>query len=89
VPAVVMNSALLFKWFGRGWQRPQVTVRFGEPIYLTGNPDDPADTRNNTTRIMRAIAALLPPEMRGFYGEEKQAELTTEMEGEEIERSRD
>jgi 1-acyl-sn-glycerol-3-phosphate acyltransferase len=69
VPAVVIDSHLILKRFGQFWRRPHVIVRFGEPVHLAGSPDDPAEMRRQTDRIMRAIAALLPPERRGVYGD--------------------
>jgi 1-acyl-sn-glycerol-3-phosphate acyltransferase len=73
VPAVVLDSHLILKRFGQFWRRPHVVVRFGEPLHLTGDPDDPTETRRQTERIMREIAALLPPERRGVYADTAQA----------------
>jgi 1-acyl-sn-glycerol-3-phosphate acyltransferase len=52
-------------------RRPPVTIRAGEPYYL---PEmDPKDRQawlsENTDEIMCRIAALLPPEYRGFYAD--------------------
>jgi 1-acyl-sn-glycerol-3-phosphate acyltransferase len=77
-PAVVIDSHLVLKRLGQFWRRPHVIVRFGEPLHLTGNPDDPAETRRQTDRIMRAIAALLPPERRGVYGDTTETALAPE-----------
>jgi 1-acyl-sn-glycerol-3-phosphate acyltransferase len=66
-PAIVLGSPLVLKQWWKLGPRPQVTVRFGPPLYLTGNPDNPDDARRNTERIMRAMAELLPPDLRGFY----------------------
>jgi 1-acyl-sn-glycerol-3-phosphate acyltransferase len=68
VPAVVINSPLIFQQLLKFQRRPQVIVRFGPPLFLTGDPDDPADIRKNTEKVMQAIAALLPPDLRGQYG---------------------
>lgn len=79
-PAVVINSSLFFKRLGRLWDRPQITVRFGPPLDLPGNPEDPADVRANTEKMMRAIAALLPKELRGVYSEEQSVKSAIENE---------
>lgn len=52
-------------------RRPPVTLRAGKPYYL---PEmDPSDRQSwlseNTDEIMCQIAALLPPEYRGFYAD--------------------
>ena len=58
----------------RRWHRDRVLVRYGAPIQVE---DDPAHSRDLdaaythaqelTTRMMKAIAEMLPPEMRGLY----------------------
>lgn len=67
IPAVVIGAPLVLKQLGRRWRSPHVTVRFGPPLCLTGNPDDLAEARQNTERMMRAMAALLPSDLRGDY----------------------
>jgi len=52
-------------------RRPPVTIRAGKPYFL---PEmDPSDRQSwlseNTDEIMCRIAALLPPEYRGFYAD--------------------
>jgi 1-acyl-sn-glycerol-3-phosphate acyltransferase len=67
VPAVVIGSSQILKqWYKLG-PRPQVIVRFGPPLRLSGNADNPEDARSSTEEIMRAMAALLPPELQGHY----------------------
>lgn len=66
VPVITLNSERLFRDIIR-WGRPTITVRFGKPICLHGDPNKSADARRETQKIMRAIAALLPPEMRGAF----------------------
>jgi 1-acyl-sn-glycerol-3-phosphate acyltransferase len=60
VPAAVINAPALFKQ-----RRPTITVRFGPPIYL----DPTRSSKENTDTLMYAIAALLPPEQRGYYAQ--------------------
>ena len=64
VPAVVINTAAILKQFGR---RPEVIVRFGPPLFPTGDPGDKATAQAQTDAVMRAIAQLLPSYQRGIY----------------------
>ncbi len=48
-------------------RRGLVTVRYGLPLTLTGDPQDPVDVQRATTEMMVALADLLPPSMRGVY----------------------
>jgi 1-acyl-sn-glycerol-3-phosphate acyltransferase len=73
VPAVVIGASQILKqWYKLG-PRPQVIVRFGPPLHITGNADNPEEARANTEIIMREMAMLLPPELRGYYGETQTA----------------
>lgn len=65
VPAVVINAEAILKQLGR---RPEVIVRFGPPLYLTGDPNQKAAVQAQTDAVMRGIAQLLPPAQRGIYG---------------------
>lgn len=52
-------------------KRPRITVTIGEPISLdAGGRINRAAVEHGTEQIMRAIAALLPPEYRGQWGDE-------------------
>jgi hypothetical protein len=56
--------------FKSPFRRPRVTVRFAEPLTWQGDvSDDPSAARAFTDWIMRSMAAMLPPEMRGVYAE--------------------
>jgi len=68
IPAAVINGDAIFKRFGR---RPEVVVRFGPPLYPTGDSAHKTIPRDQTDIVMRAIAQLLPPEQRGIYGKAK------------------
>ena len=59
VPMVCLNSRRLFRDILR-WGRPTVTVSFGKPVTLMGDPHKSADARRETRRVMQAIAELLP-----------------------------
>ncbi|MFP3852799.1 MAG: lysophospholipid acyltransferase family protein [Anaerolineales bacterium] len=59
---------------GRGvppFYRPKTTARIGEPFMLPPLPEQEraAGLRHNTDEIMCRIAAMLPPEYRGVYGD--------------------
>ena len=68
VPVGIIGSEKINHHFLR-LQRPPVTIRVGKPYHL---PEMDRDDRQgwlsrNTDEIMCRIAALLPPEYRGFY----------------------
>ncbi|MEO8623931.1 MAG: SDR family NAD(P)-dependent oxidoreductase, partial [bacterium] len=52
----------------RTFSRPTIVVRVGEPMQLPAVLT-PGDLARNTDHIMHALAALLPSEYRGAYGE--------------------
>lgn len=61
IPIAITGTHFVLK---RWWPlRAPVTVRFGEPIYAL--PDETPQVL--TERMMRAIASMLPAEMRGVY----------------------
>ena len=66
VPAVVINAQSILKQMGR---RPVVIVRFGPPLYPTGDPNHKPTVQAATDETMHAIAQLLPPTQRGSYGQ--------------------
>jgi 1-acyl-sn-glycerol-3-phosphate acyltransferase len=71
VPAIVLNSAVVFK--RKGWQRPLVTVRFGKPIpwqaYMLNGDEENEAARAYTDLVMGEIAKMLPSELRGEYSD--------------------
>lgn len=74
VPAVVINSLAAQRRLGQFWRRPQVTVRFGEPLWFQGNPADREHSQQAINKVMLGMAALLPEEMRGEWGALLEAE---------------
>ena len=54
-----------------GKVRPRVTLQAGEPFDVAHHagppPHEPAAIRELTTMLMKRIAAMLPPDHRGFY----------------------
>ena len=60
-------------------RRASIAVRVGRPFRLPSRPEVEGGStserlRDDTTRIMERLAALLPPEYRGVYGEEAPVE---------------
>ena len=53
------------------FKRPVIIVNFGQPFTLpaVNRRSRDLDLQNNTDEIMCQIAAMLPPENRGFYSE--------------------
>jgi 1-acyl-sn-glycerol-3-phosphate acyltransferase len=54
-------------WFWRRLRRVPVRVRIGPPIAVPAGPLGRATLQARTDELMRAIAAMLPPEYRGVY----------------------
>lgn len=56
---------------GDVFKRPRITLKVGQPISPLGRDGETRGEalRDLTLEIMMAIAALLPPEQRGMYGE--------------------
>lgn len=52
----------------RRLRRARVTLTVGTPFCLEGQAEGPGRLQEDTRRIMRALADLLPPELRGVYG---------------------
>ena len=65
VPVAVWGSEYTFKKL-----RPPVTISYGKPLLLTpkGKKITREDIEEATNEVMRAIAAMMPPEYRGIYG---------------------
>ena len=71
VPLGITGTEGMFSWRAIFGRRPRATVRIGQPFSLTHRPDGPIDRVDlveGTTRLMREVAALLPPAQRGVYG---------------------
>jgi 1-acyl-sn-glycerol-3-phosphate acyltransferase len=60
IPAGLSGAEDMFK---HGLKRAHIQIRFGEKI----EPGDQETAGQFTVRIMKGIAAELPPELRGFY----------------------
>jgi len=77
IPASVTNSASVLK--RKSWKRPVVTVSFARPIVVQGSHLDDEDetdaARALTHEVMVEIARLLPPDLRGEYGDDVVTEV--------------
>lgn len=71
VAVAISGTQRVFKGFAYGPWAPRVTIRYSKPFYL----ETPAGKRSRETvargtdTIMRQIAAMLPEEYRGAYGD--------------------
>lgn len=70
LPVALIGTETLLRKLAR-FQRPKLTVRFGEPFRLPPIDEDLRAThlRQHTDEIMCRIAALLPPAYRGIYSD--------------------
>ncbi|TME33400.1 MAG: 1-acyl-sn-glycerol-3-phosphate acyltransferase [Chloroflexi bacterium] len=71
LPVSITGSNRIIPRGARLPRRSRVTVRVGEPFLLTRQASGRIDRQElaaGTERIMRAIAALLPPAQRGRFG---------------------
>lgn len=70
LPVGIAGTHRIFEGSRRWPRRTPVTFRVGRPFRLPpGGTLDRTELRSATERIMREIAALLPPEQRGRWGE--------------------
>lgn len=53
----------------RRLRRARVTLKVGIPFFLEEQAEGPGQLKADTRRIMLALAGLLPPELRGVYGQ--------------------
>jgi 1-acyl-sn-glycerol-3-phosphate acyltransferase len=68
LPVAVINAPAVFdKLKFRRFSRPTVVVRFGVPVQWHEQEDEAHGAKHFTNQIMHSIAALLPPELQGFY----------------------
>lgn len=71
VPLGITGTEGMLSWRAIFGRRPRATVVVGQPFTLGHQPDGPIDRAELTeasTRLMREVAALLPPIRRGVYG---------------------
>ncbi len=87
VPVVVINSEPVLRDVLKFKRRPLVTVRFGEVVPVAGDAENPEDVRRVTTSLMLAMAALLPPDRRGYYADAGAVEALDRAEFDQIQSS--
>ncbi len=71
VPMAITGTEGMFSVRAIFGRRPRATVVIGQPFSFPHRPDGPIDRAELTdasTRMMREVAALLPPAQRGVYG---------------------
>lgn len=71
VPLGITGTEGMLSWRAVFGPRPRATVRIGQPFSLSHRPEGPIDRIDlvdGTNRMMREVAALLPPARRGVYG---------------------
>ena len=71
VPVGITGTEGMLSWRAVFGPRPHAIVQIGAPFSLPhrpGGPIDRAELVDGTTRMMREVAALLPPARRGVYG---------------------
>ena len=75
LPVGIAGTHRVFAGRSRWPHRSRVTIRVGEPLQLPVMADglDRQALREGTEQMMRAIAALLPPEQRGRWATEGDA----------------
>jgi 1-acyl-sn-glycerol-3-phosphate acyltransferase len=72
LPVAIVGTHRLFPGRSRFPHRSPITVRIGKPFVLGHQPEGRLDREalnSGTERVMREIAALLPPSQRGSWGE--------------------
>jgi 1-acyl-sn-glycerol-3-phosphate acyltransferase len=69
LPVAITGSEHL----GRLWPRPVITVRIGRPITISKPASGRVDHQAIVDEMMTAVAALLPPAYRGYYGDARAA----------------
>jgi 1-acyl-sn-glycerol-3-phosphate acyltransferase len=72
IPVAIWGSEYALKKF-----RPRITISYGEPMLLTpkGKKMTREDIFDATTQVMRHIAAMMPPEYRGMYGDKPESNM--------------
>ncbi len=69
VPVVVINNERVLRDLFKLQRRPLVTIRFGASLAPVQADASSKNLQRLTTQLMLAMAALLPPELRGYYAD--------------------
>ncbi|MXY93237.1 MAG: 1-acyl-sn-glycerol-3-phosphate acyltransferase [Caldilineaceae bacterium SB0670_bin_27] len=67
VPVAVLEIPHLHKNWLNPFKRTQLSVQFGQPVLFPAGSME--DVQDYTTEIMLEVARMMPPELRGYYGE--------------------
>ena len=67
VPVAVLEIPHLHKNWLNPFKRTQLSVQFGQPMLFPEGTME--DVQEYTTEIMLEVARMMPPELRGHYGE--------------------
>lgn len=67
VPAAVIGVPEVHQHWLHPLHRPLVSVQFGEPMWLEGEPVDSEALQQGTEQVMLTIASMLPLQLRGDY----------------------
>jgi 1-acyl-sn-glycerol-3-phosphate acyltransferase len=84
IPVAITGSRIKFKFVFIQWivgRRPNIRVVFGKPFELSEFRAEIASAEQATDHMMRQIAALLPQEMRGAYGDETAGRVVVRRQG--------
>jgi len=68
VPVAIWGTERVRLWPLHGGKRQRVVVRYGRPLTFTRADARALGLQGIADTIMRAVAAMLPPEYRGYYG---------------------
>lgn len=68
LPVAIMGTERVRSPFSL-FARPSIALRVGEPFLLDRERSGRGELESVTTDMMRRVAALLPEERRGFYGD--------------------
>ncbi len=67
VPVAVLEIPHLHKNWLNPFKRTRLSVQFGQPtLFPAGTMEE---VQEYTTKIMQEVARMMPPELRGYYGE--------------------
>jgi len=67
VPVAVLGIPHLHKNWLNPFKRTQLSVQFGQPMLFPAGTME--DVQEYTTEIMLEVARMMPPDLRGHYGE--------------------
>ncbi|MDE0428488.1 MAG: lysophospholipid acyltransferase family protein [Caldilineaceae bacterium] len=69
VPVTVLGIPHLHRHWYNPFRRTRIAVRFGQPFHFSSGTVE--DVAEYTHEVMRAMARMMPPELRGHYSEDE------------------